>query len=110
MFSKICSFCRIERPLNQFSIQARFCKRKDPSNPPIESQCRLCKTVHRKKCKPKWVDNQALTKIYIDRPVGHEVDHIVPVKGKNVCGLHVPWNLQYLPKSDNRKKYNIFNG
>lgn len=55
---------------------------------------------------PKWVNIEDIKKIYQNCPNGYQVDHIIPLQGKNVCGLHVPWNLQYLTITENLKKSN----
>lgn len=36
------------------------------------------------------------------------IDHVMPLVNENICGLHVPWNLQIIPKSMNIKKGNRF--
>lgn len=53
---------------------------------------------------PPWADLEEIRRFYFACPSGMEVDHVVPLQGANVCGLHVQNNLQYLTKSENSRK------
>jgi hypothetical protein len=58
---------------------------------------------------PPWLSSELkyeMIRIYELCPDGSEVDHIVPIQGDEVRGLHVPWNLQYLSIAENRRKSN----
>lgn len=67
--------------------------------------------ARKRNAQPYWLTQDQLKEIknfYINRPNGYHVDHIVPIGGENVCGLHVPWNFQYLPEYQNESKGNSF--
>jgi ATPase subunit of ABC transporter with duplicated ATPase domains len=71
----------------------------------------LSRCSDRRQNVPKWVNFKEIADFYKKCPLGHEVDHIIPlngvIDGRRVCGLHVLWNLQYLTIEENRRKYNI---
>lgn len=83
-------------------------------------QCGRKKSAKRRARKanatPPWLtpaDHAAIAAVYdeavrLERETGvkHHVDHIVPLHGRGVCGLHVPWNLRAIPANDNLKKSN----
>lgn len=65
---------------------------------------------------PSWADLEQIGRIYklcrkVTKKTGveHHVDHILPLQGENVCGLHVEKNLAILPAKMNLSKGNTYN-
>jgi hypothetical protein len=72
----------------------------------------LLRTALIKRATPAWADLEAIKKIYVEASVLRKqgsdvhVDHIIPLQGKTVCGLHVHWNLRIIPAIENMRKHN----
>jgi hypothetical protein len=58
---------------------------------------------------PLWADKELIKQFYVEALRSNlEVDHIIPLRGKSVSGLHVHTNLQLLTKSENSSKGNSY--
>lgn len=57
---------------------------------------------------PAWANTAIIVEFYKGCPEGYHVDHIIPLRGKYVSGLHVENNLQYLPAVENLHKANRY--
>jgi hypothetical protein len=87
-------------------------------NPGVDAARVAKRKADRLKRTPQWLDSFQLEQIkqYYKKAqsitentgVKHHVDHIVPLRGKTVSGLHVPWNLQIITAIENGIKHNKF--
>ena len=94
----------------------RYKKTHKVNNPDMYKEMTSLRRRRFRDATPKWLTDTHKMEIRLkyrlaielSRATGerHAVDHIVPLHGENVCGLHVPWNLQVLTQKDNLLKYN----
>ena len=68
---------------------------------------------HIKQATPDWANTKKISKIYVESAhitkktnIPHQVDHIIPIRGKDVCGLHIEGNLRVITAKENLAKGN----
>lgn len=69
----------------------------------------------KRQASPLWANLEKVKQIYVDcqlisemTGIKHHVDHIIPLKGTLVSGLHVEYNLRIIPAIENLSKNNTF--
>ena len=94
----------------------RYKKNHKTSNPDMYKEMVSLRRRRFRLATPKWLSPEQKMEIRLkyrlaielSRRTGvrHAVDHIVPLQGETVCGLHVPWNLDVVTQEENLKKHN----
>jgi hypothetical protein len=100
-----------KQKLHQYAVE--YQRKRYKEDPEFRSFV-ASKTAARRSSKmqrtPIWSDLSKIRQIYAEaRKAGMVVDHIIPLQGKLVSGLHVPENLQIMSAIENMKKSNRFN-
>ncbi len=89
--------------------KARKAREYNRSNPHIMNAVQAKYKLAKKNRVPPWADLTAIREIYRQAAErGLTVDHVIPLQGELVSGLHVENNLQLLPGSVNFSKENKF--
>lgn len=107
---KHCNNCNTIKPYSKFGLD----------NTKSDKKFRICKYCrsftnaslyqNRKLRIPSWFEQEKekIAEFYDNCPEGYHVDHIIPLQGKYVSGLHTLNNLQYLPAEENIAKGNKY--
>lgn len=96
---------RREEKRHLYRAAAKRHRQNNPSAKNADTAARRCAKMKRT---PNWSDRKRIREIYAGCPANHHVDHIIPLRGELVSGLHVPDNLQYLPAAENIRKNNHY--
>lgn len=116
---KVCRQCGTSKEGKDFF-------QRDPQGITLSAYCRDCLSENKtaraaerhtrvRLATPEWADRAAIATVYkwcalatAASGVVHHVDHVIPLKGENVTGLHVSENLRVLVCWENLEKSNLY--
>ena len=134
--ARVAELARIKMMVPENKIKRKVYWKEWCNNPDNKSKLILCEKTYntsphgrakrnaknaRRKAKklnatPKWLtkeQKEEIDRIYLEAQMKtlktgilHAVDHILPLQGKEISGLHVPWNLRVITKKENDSKGN----
>lgn len=101
---------------NNWKQHLETCKKWNKRNKASKNNSTALRRAKKLAATPKWLSSEDYKKIKnmykkaknlekLDGKKRH-VDHIIPLSNPNICGLHVPWNLQILTAKENCSKQN----
>lgn len=101
-----------ERNRDRINERARFTY---ALNRDAAIQKAINRIAHIRRATPKWADTDAISAVYklarsttMETGVKHQVDHIIPLRGRTVSGLHVEANLSVITAVENWHKHAKF--
>lgn len=90
-------------------------KKYNDNNPHIRQATKANRRYQDRCCTPRWYDKNEMKllwdeKLELEKRTGisYNLDHILPIMNKNICGLNIPENIQIIPAYENRIKSNSF--
>lgn len=107
---KECRTCKKIKPHSSFGVD-------NTKSDKRFRKCKYCRSFdnaslyqNRKLRIPSWFDKEKhlIAEFYDNCPEGYHVDHIIPLQGNTVSGLHTLSNLQYLSAEENIRKGNTY--
>lgn len=111
-----CAFCYGELKVLDRAVQRvrRIRGRLDHTEKQFRNRLRSnVRNAQIKMATPAWANKREIARVFRDAKqqteftgIAHQVDHIIPVRSKVVCGLHIPANLRVVPAKINARKSN----
>jgi hypothetical protein len=100
-----CDSIKAREEFREYTNVSSYCI---PCELPMRNKFSMDRHAAKLQRTPAWANHDKIKEVYENCPEGHEVDHIIPLQGDLVSGLHVENNLQYLTKYENCSKGNRY--